>query len=111
LLPKLLALQGDELNIAHTAAVVYLRSGKLDRADSILTDMIEWLPEGSPTWFSVRYNLAELKFRRGKLEPAKRELSELLRRPECPASVDLEAGSLLAKIELAEERQKVNGGE
>jgi len=99
LLPVLFELEGDELNVADTAAVVYMRDGQLDRAESMLADMIAWLPEGTHTWFNVRYHLAELAFRRGRHKDAREQLRALVRREDCPAGVELEAGRLMQRLE------------
>lgn len=62
--PVLLARAGGIAEIADTAALIYLRSGRLEDAEKISAALADKAEEGSANWFRARMRLAEIAIAR-----------------------------------------------
>jgi len=98
LLPGLLALGGDSFVVLDTAAMVYLRSGQLATAREYMEKALNLLDEDDYTALEVNLNAAEVLFRSGEYENARRKLEEIRRNPAVPHLIDMNARRLLDQI-------------
>jgi tetratricopeptide (TPR) repeat protein len=99
LLPKLLELAGDSYAVLDTAAMVCLRSGKLEQAKRYIDRATKAMPDKAYSAAEVRLNAAELQWRLGHREEARRQLDALRRDPKRTDFVDMRARRLIREIE------------
>ena len=96
LLPRLLEMDKDSPAVLDTAAVVYLRSGDVERADEYMKKALERLDAGMDySALEIRLNAAEIIFRQGNLEKAKQALEAILSDPDRSNIVDSRVHKLL----------------
>ena len=99
LLPGLLRMGGESYAILDTAAVVYLRSGQLDRAREYSNRAMSLVGNRDYASLEVRLNAAEILFRSGQLQLARTRVESVRRARGRSRVVDLRARELLAEIE------------
>jgi len=108
-LPELIEKGGDDPAYVDTAAVVLLRAERFDEAADLLTRLISRVDEGTTDWFRARTHLAEIAFRKGRVETAADILRDTLRQTRnIPGEELVAANRLLMQIEeeMAEEERE-----
>jgi len=109
-LPELAERGGDDPLYVDTAAVVRLRAGQLDEAADLLTRLVAGAERGSREWFRAKRHLAEIAFRKGRVETAADILADTLKHTrKVPGEELLDANRLLSRIEEqreADERER-----
>ena len=102
LLPDLLKVKRDDFAIYDTAALVYMRSGDLARADEYMQKALAMVKKGDYAWLEVYLNAAEAQLRLGKFKEARQSLSLILKSPERSAAVDAKARELQNELSRRE---------
>ncbi|MBN1669424.1 MAG: archaeosortase/exosortase family protein [Kiritimatiellae bacterium] len=100
LLAPLRKMRPNDPEVMDTAVAVYLRGGRLDEAERVARELVGQVGEKTARGCKAALRLAEILFQRGRLHDARQALDALVRSPHCSAEVNLEAGRLLARIEL-----------
>lgn len=98
LLPTLLELDNKSAGVLDTAAVVYLKSGRLPLAWRYMEKALERVRKGDYSAQEIRLNAARIRYRMGDYRDAEARLQAILDDPVRSAVVDREAKSLLAEV-------------
>ncbi len=98
LLPGLLELEDSSYAVLDTAAVVYLKSGDLDRADAYITKALAAVEGDSYGALESRLSAAEIAYRRGRTDQALKHLSVIQSTAEVPEIVETGTRELMRKI-------------
>lgn len=98
LLPDLLSKAGDMAAVLDTAAFVYLRSGELDRADEYIQKALDLVKPGEYGVAEMRLNAAEIRYRLGRYEEARRQLDIVRSSPEVSEMVEASVRSLQDRL-------------
>jgi len=101
LLPGLLEIGGGSYAILDTAAIVYLRSGQLERARDFMRRALDAVREGDYGSLEVKLNAAEILLRSGELSAARDQVESVRRDRSRTAVMDIRARELLGEIETA----------
>ncbi len=108
LVPQLQEIANRDPHIKDTLAVVFLRGGKLDDAQRIVTEILSNADAGSPLWFRGNMHLAEIAWKRGRPREARVQLEGLLKSAKhIPDEDILAANSLLAQV-MGESAEYIN---
>jgi tetratricopeptide (TPR) repeat protein len=99
LLPKLLNMGGDSFAVMDTAAIVYLRSGDLKKAQLWMNKAMGSINNDSYSAQEVKLNAAEIQMRSGKYEEARRSIGDLRKDSSRTDYIDQKARGLLRDIE------------
>jgi tetratricopeptide (TPR) repeat protein len=99
LLPKLLDMGGDSFAVMDTAAIVYLRSGDLKKAQMWMNKAMGSINNDSYSAQEVKLNAAEIQMRSGKYEEARRSIGDLRKDSSRTDYIDQKARGLLRDIE------------
>jgi tetratricopeptide (TPR) repeat protein len=100
LVDKLLRISGSSFAALDTAAVVYLRSGEVAKAEELMNRALKLAGKNDYAWAELNLNAAEIQIALGRYEQAQRSL-KLLRAEQVSALVDSRAKEMLADIEGA----------
>jgi len=106
LLPELTARAGESFAALDTIAVVYLKSGRFDEAESFMSRALAELEPAGYSALEVKLNSAEILVGMGEYEEAKRKLDEIRRDPGRSEFLDLRARRLLNRVEEALARER-----
>jgi tetratricopeptide (TPR) repeat protein len=98
LVPKLLATDSESFVVLDTAAMVYLRSGDVGKADEFIDRALARLNDEDYAALEVRLNAAEIKFRMGGYADARERALKVRGDGKCTRLLDLAARDLLARI-------------
>ena len=98
LLPKLLEQADDSWAVLDTAAVVYLRSGDVDRAQVYMRKALGLLEQGDYSTLEVEMNAAEILFRLGESDRAWEKADAIRRDPLRSDMIDNRAAELMRRI-------------
>ena len=101
LLPGLLRMGGESYAIMDTAAVVYLRSGQLDRAREYSNRAMSLVGDNDYASLEVKLNAAEILFRSGQLQLARARVRDIRQARSRSRVVDVRARELQSEIEAA----------
>ncbi|MBN1557617.1 MAG: archaeosortase/exosortase family protein [Lentisphaerae bacterium] len=99
LLPELLEQGGEVFPVLDTAAVVYLRSGQLERAAGFMQRALAVIDERSYGVAEARLNAAEILYRLGRYESARQAVEAVRKTPNRSYEVDRRARALQEQIE------------
>jgi len=99
LMPRLLSMGSDSFAVMDTAAIVYLRSGDIEKAQLWMAKAMAAIKDDSYSAQEVRLNAAELKIRSGKYNEARDSISELRQDSTRTDYIDQKARGLLREIE------------
>jgi len=91
----LLKRASDNPDVLDTVAVVYLRSGKADRAEEVLSRLLELVQGGTPLWFRGKMHLAEIALARKERNKAKSILELIMGRSRGIPNEDIVAANRL----------------
>ncbi|MEI6808987.1 MAG: archaeosortase/exosortase family protein [bacterium] len=112
MVPHLLKTGGRNPDVLDTVQFIYIRSGQLSLAEQVIADELVFVAKHSTEWAKAMLRLAQIRWKEGKLEAARRILSDLVK--SCPLNIpadDLyDLGKLMAEIEekLYEQKWPVN---
>lgn len=98
LLPLLLEMGQDSFPVLDTAAMVYLRAGRVDRAREYMDRALSLVEPGHYAALEVTLNAAEIYLLTGDLEKAESQLEAVWEYPERPASTDRRAKVIQQKL-------------
>ena len=98
LLPKLLEVGEGVFGVMDTAAMVSLRSGQLDPAREYMAKALEFLDIEDYAAPEVYLNEAEILYRSGEYDEARRKLNEIRSVPRVSPFIDVRARVLLEEI-------------
>ncbi len=101
LLPRLIDKAGNNAAILDTIATVYMRSGKLDKAQNYVDQALGLLKAGEYAAPEVKLNAARVSHLRGEKETAKRLLWQVREESADNQFIDLQARRLLREIDMA----------
>jgi Tfp pilus assembly protein PilF len=104
LLPRLLEMGKNRFEVLDTAAVICLRAGKLDSAESYAEKALEQLDEKHYSALETRLNAAEIKFRRGVKAEARKIIETIIQNTDAPEIVKQRAIRLLTEIKDSERK-------
>ena len=98
LLPRLVEKGSGSFAVLDTAAMVYLKSGDLDKAKELMDKALLKLDEKDYSALEATLNSAQILFRLGKYDEARTILDKIRRDPARSSVVDLAARDLQAQI-------------
>lgn len=107
LLEDLLKVAGDDFIVYDTAAMVYMRSGQVEKADFFMTKALELIDDSSAA-LEVKLNSAELMYRKGEYRKAKTVLEKVRGESSQSRMIDRRAADLLGNVEKMLLRDKNN---
>jgi uncharacterized protein HemY len=90
---------GDSFAVMDTAAIVYLRSGDLKKAQLWMNKAMGSINNDSYSAQEVKLNAAEIQMRSGKYEEARRSIGDLRKDSSRTDYIDQKARGLLRDIE------------
>jgi len=103
LMPKLLDMGSDSFAVMDTAAIVYLRSGDLEKAQEWMSKARAAIKDNSYSAPEVRLNAAEILMRSGKYKEARESIQILRHNNSRTDYIDQKARGLLRDIERLSE--------
>lgn len=103
LMPKLLGMGSESFAVMDTAAIVYLRSGDLEKAQKWMNKARNAIKDDSYSAPEVRLNAAEILMRSGKYKEARESIRVLRENDSRTDYIDRKARSLLRDIEALSE--------
>jgi len=98
LMPRLLEIGSESFAVMDTAAIVYLRSGDIEKAKLWMDKATAALKQDSYSANEVKLNAAELQMRRGEYEAARESIQALRQDATRSDFIDQKARSLLRDI-------------
>jgi len=107
LIPELLKTHSEHYEVLDTAAVVYLRNGRLDEADAYMQKALARIPSSSTSYAPVetRLNAAEIYIRKGEFDQAGRMLDTIDGIPNKPPFLENSVRELRHQLELRTNKQ------
>ena len=91
----LLKRASDSPDVLDTVAVVYLSGGKTDRAEEVLSRMLELVQGGTRLWFRGKMHMAEIALDRNEPDKARSMLELILRQSRAIPNEDIVAANRL----------------
>ena len=99
LAPRLEEACGDDLAIMDTLALLYVRSGALEKGGKMAGKILTKVKGDTPQWFRAKLRLAEIAAKSGKTTDAASTLKDILSRTRGVSEEDIFAASdLLTKV-------------
>jgi tetratricopeptide (TPR) repeat protein len=99
LMPRLLLLGSDSFAVMDTAAIVYLRSGDIEKAQLWMGKAMASIKNESYSAQEVKLNAAEIEIRSGKYNEARNSINKLRHDLNRTDYIDRKARDLLREIE------------
>lgn len=106
LVPDLLASGTPSAATLDTVASVYLKRGKMDKAEAYMAKALEKLGGSDRAAWEVNVNAAEIHYRMGRMDKAMEMLNAVLRDSLCPPATEVRARLLQDEIRRAMEAKK-----
>ena len=98
LLPKLLEMDVKTAAVLDTAAVVYLKTGDVASAQKYSQQALKALDEDDYAALEIRLNAADILYRAGQADAARRKIEEIRKDSRCTGRLDYECRRLLEEI-------------
>jgi exosortase/archaeosortase family protein len=105
-LQRLLQVGGERFEVQDTAAMVYLRLGRMADAQRHIEEALSRCDERAYAAPEVHLNAAEVYLRMGKLDKAKEQVGVVLKKADRTSYLDRRATDLLRRIGEAERKKR-----
>ncbi|MFT5240903.1 MAG: exosortase/archaeosortase family protein [Kiritimatiellia bacterium] len=105
LLPKLVDSGNNSFVILDTIAMVYMRSGDLDRARIYMDEAMGKIRDDAYSATETRLNHAELLYSLGQIPEARSRIMDMRKRPDISSNLDARAKRLLDSIRVSESQK------